>query len=282
MEPNKEIQNEQIVENNEVKTEEKNAIVDFFSNKKNLYIVAAAVVAVVVAIVVAIVSFGGKNAPAGNDNQGGTSDVGGNNDQNDGGENNGNDGDEGASNALPYENTNEVISIVWDKIPDFDDNGTEEEYDDFFKYVENEDGSKSYYYFGGYILEGEWDVKQVDGAPGNVMLDADTLDFLLGLPVDKFTSISEASSLCAMNQNMFTCGAYKLVDGVDIEEFAAALEENIQNRQWWCGFPDKVVIVEVPGNYVLSFFGQSFVDTFVNELLSTIEGSKVLIDNPIR
>ena len=79
MEPNKEIQNELNVEqnvqqDNEVKAES-NAFVEFFNNKKNLYIVIAVVAVIVVAIVAAIIAFGGQEAPdAGNDDTPGITD----------------------------------------------------------------------------------------------------------------------------------------------------------------------------------------------------------------
>ena len=85
-----------------------------------------------------------------------------------------------------------------------------------------------------------------------------------------------------MNENMFTCGAYHFVDGTNVTELANAIEENIQSRQWWCGFPEKVIIIQLPGNYLISIFGQSLATTFADIVVSSVEGAQILINNPIR
>ena len=218
-------------------------------NKKILYIAIAAIAVVLVAVL-AIVFAGGNN-------------------------NNGN-------NELAYSNTAEVIDIIWTQFPDYDDNGTEEEWDDFMKFSPEEDGEKMAYYNGGWNVDADYNLIQTENAAGSVMLDADQLDMHLGYPVDLFEYVVEASSLTAMNQNIFTCGAIRLAEGADITQIANAMEENIQNRMWMCGFPESVVIIELPGNYIVSFFGQSLVPQFVEKILATYEGAKVLIDNPIR
>ena len=47
---------------------------------------------------------------------------------------------------------------------------------------------------------------------------------------------------------------------------ATALRDNIQQRQWMCGFPDKVAVAVV-GEYVVSVFGaEDLVDTFMSHL----------------
>ena len=279
MEPNKEIQNEQIVENNEVKTEEKNAIVDFFSNKKNLYIVAAAV-AIVVVIVVAIVAFGGKNAPAGNDNQGSTSDVGGNNDQNDNTGNEGagsnNSGNEGAGNTLAYNSTIELLNKAWDSIPDVVD-GMDMKYS-----VDEESGEKFYYFVGGDMIVDEetWEPIVEYNQAGNVSLNADML-YNLYYPMDMIDNIDSAASLYSMMGNgIFTSAAFHVTSG-SIIDIATKIEDGVQSEFWMCFMPQRVVLIEAPGDYIILVYGQDTVETFTNAVLSTIEGSKILIDNPI-
>ena len=221
-------------------------------NKKILYIAIAAIV-VIAAVVLSVVFLGGNNT------------------------NNG-----GNKTELPYKNANEVIDIIWNQFPDYDDNGTEEEWDDFMKWSTEEEGEKLPYYYGGWEVDAEYNLKQTENAAGSVMLDAEQLDMHLGYPSSMFEYVVEASSLCAMNQNIFTCGVIRLKDGANIAEIANAAEQNIQSRQWMCGFPESVVVVELPGNYIVTFFGQSLVPAFVDKILETYEGAKVLINNPIR
>lgn len=229
------------------------------NNKKILYIAIAAIV-VIVAVVLSVVFLGGNNTNNGGTNNGGNQTV------------------------LPYKNATELLTLAWDKVPYLiDDAGTPDETeDDLTKYIEYE-GEKYHNFVGGFELDAEEFPVQVEGAPGNFMLDGEMIDSMLGYPAAKLSSIDSASSLkFGMNENMFTCGAYHFVDGTNVTELANAIEENIQNRQWWCGFPEKVIIIQLPGNYLISIFGQSLATTFADIVVSSVEGAQIIINNPIR
>lgn len=151
-----------------------------------------------------------------------------------------------------------LLTTVWDKFP------------------ENEKFSA----IGGQI--GGSDVK--DGAPGAFSLgNADELDRELGFPAASADKLQGAASLTHMlNANTFTCGAYEVKDGEDLESLGKELRDNIQARRWMCGFPDKVVVLSVE-NYLVSAFGaEDLVDTFRDTLTGTYEGAKVLYDEPIQ
>ena len=77
--------------------------------------------------------------------------------------------------------------------------------------------------------------------------------------------VDQAASLVhMMNQNTFTAAAYHCTD--DADALATALRDNIQQRQWMCGFPDKVAVAVV-GEYVVSVFGaEDLVNTFMSHL----------------
>ena len=59
-----------------------------------------------------------------------------------------------------------------------------------------------------------------------------------------------------MNANTFTCGALRVKNGDDAAKLAEDLRDAIQNKQWMCGFPDKLVIATL-GNYVVSVYGDA-------------------------
>ena len=184
----------------------------------------------------------------------------------------------------PKPNPTEILSKIWDNIPFvIDDNGTPNiSEDDSTKFIEYE-GEKYHYFLGGFDLNTDEFPFQVEGAPGNFMLDGEMIDSMLGYPASRLSSIDSASSLqSALNTNFFTCGAYHIVDGINAIELATAIEENLQNRSWTCGSPDKIIIIYVPGNYLISIFGQSMATIFANYTLETIEGAQILINNPIR
>ena len=98
-----------------------------------------------------------------------------------------------------------------------------------------------------------------EDAPGVFDLkDRALADSELGLP--ETAEVDEAASLVhMMNANTFTAG--------DTAELAQQLRDNIMQRQWMCGFPDKLVVAEVGDEYVVTVFGaDELVDTFMTHL----------------
>ena len=119
----------------------------------------------------------------------------------------------------------------------------------------------------------------VENGPGNYDLtDREALDAVLGLP--QTAQVDQAASLIhMMNANTFTAAAYHATE--DAEALATALRDNIQQRQWMCGFPDKVVVA-VKGEYVVSVFGKNDpVDAFASRL-SGIYGAQLVYDEAIQ
>ena len=120
-------------------------------------------------------------------------------------------------------------------------------------------------------------------APGAMdMSDAETVDFMVGLPVDSAAMVDDAASaLHMMNANTFTAGCFRVTDSANVETVVKALQENIQARQWMCGIPEGLVIYTV-GNYVVSAFGaQELLDVFTAHLTATFEGATQVVAEPI-
>lgn len=122
----------------------------------------------------------------------------------------------------------------------------------------------------------------VMGAPASFELDATNLDAILGLPSSSVELIDNAASLMhMMNANTFTCGAYHVSDSENVADVAQSLRDNIQARQWMCGFPDRVVVISV-GNYVISLFGnEDLVNTFVDHVAAVLSSASVLYNEAI-
>ena len=121
------------------------------------------------------------------------------------------------------------------------------------------------------------------GAPGKfAVTDTEALDATLGFPAASAEKIDDAASLVhMMNANTFTCGAFHVANSDDVADIATALKDHIMQRQWLCGFPDKLVIITA-GDYVISVFGASdFVDTFQAKLTAVYPSAKVICDEPI-
>lgn len=131
---------------------------------------------------------------------------------------------------------------------------------------------------------GDYDeANMVDGAPGNVGLaDADSVEHLTGFPAASIGEIDAAASLFhMMNGNSFTCGAYRVKEGTDVDALAQSIRDAIQGRRWMCGFPDKIVIATVD-NYIVSVFGlEDLVDNFRDTMLAVYPATSVVFDEPI-
>lgn len=132
------------------------------------------------------------------------------------------------------------------------------------------------------VAGGDMENANMEGAGDYALTDATALDTALGFPAASVDKIDEAASLVhMMNANTFTCGAYHVVNAEDMADLQAAIKDNIMQRQWLCGFPDKLVIVTVD-NYVIAFFGENeIVDTFAGQLASAFATAQTVCDEPI-
>ena len=123
----------------------------------------------------------------------------------------------------------------------------------------------------------------VEDAPGAVSIaDADNLNYMLTLPVEDAGKIDGAASLShMMNANTFTAGAFHVTNSSDVDTVVSDLKDNIMNRQWMCGFPDKLVVLTL-GDYVVSCFGaEELVDEFSENVTAAFSGASVVCDEPI-
>ena len=123
----------------------------------------------------------------------------------------------------------------------------------------------------------------VDGAPGVFAIgDADTVDSRLAFPAASIGKIDEAASLMHMiNGNTFTCGAYRVTSAGDVDGVCSAIRDNVKQRHWMCGFPEKIVIVKVD-NYVVSFFGAGdLTNAFKAQLTAAYGAAEVYCDDPV-
>lgn len=124
----------------------------------------------------------------------------------------------------------------------------------------------------------------VSDAPGAVnVADGEMLDSLLGFPAAQAELLDDGASMMhMMNQNTFTAAAYHVADAANVADVAAALKDNIMNRQWMCGFPDDLVIYSVGTNYVVAAFGaEEVVDTFEDHLEEVYASAEDLYDEDL-
>lgn len=102
---------------------------------------------------------------------------------------------------------------------------------------------------------GVWDPAYAEGMQASLLI-----------PADQMASVTEAASMIhMMNANTFTCGVVRLAEGTDAAAFAAAMQQAVQTNPWMCGFPEKLIIAVIGGEYVLTAFG-------VNDAMTPFEG----------
>ena len=120
-------------------------------------------------------------------------------------------------------------------------------------------------------------------APGKFDISkTEELDFTLGLPADQFSNIEDAASMVhLMNANTFTGAVYRLKEDVDLDAFTDSVKSNILAKQWICGQPDTLIIINVDGRYVITAFGEAqIMETFKNNALGALDGAQVVTEAP--
>ncbi len=123
----------------------------------------------------------------------------------------------------------------------------------------------------------------VNDAPGIYdITNADALMFSLLVPEGQIAGIREAANLVhAMNSNVLSAAAFRLADKANAETFASGMRDAIQNNQWMCGFPDKLLIAVVNGEYVVTAFGQEPLATFEAKLKQAYPAAQVLYSEAV-
>ena len=119
----------------------------------------------------------------------------------------------------------------------------------------------------------------VDNAPGAYgMEDTEALAYTFQVSADAFASVDEVASLLhAMNANTFTGGAFHLTDAASADTFVAAVKDGVMNAQWMCGFPEKLVVITVHDEFVVSAFGNSELIENFKTKVATVYGENAVV-----
>ena len=126
--------------------------------------------------------------------------------------------------------------------------------------------------------------QMVENAPGKIdVTDTESLQSLLILPEEDISLIDDAASMIhAMNANTFTSGAFRVKEKGDVKAFTESLKEAILNNQWMCGFPEKLMVIQVGEQYVVSAFGNAdILKNFETRLKEAYPGAKVTVEESL-
>lgn len=121
-------------------------------------------------------------------------------------------------------------------------------------------------------------------APGKFDISkSEELENVYGLPADRSSDIEDAATMVhLMNANTFTGAVYRLKEGVDMNDFADSVKSCILAKQWICGQPDELLIINVDGRYVITAFGVAeIMESFKTNVQAALGGAQVITETPI-
>lgn len=115
------------------------------------------------------------------------------------------------------------------------------------------------------VIGGHYSAEYTEGPASYDLAYAEELAGMLLIPEDQIGNVVDASTAVhMMNANSMTIGLVKLTEGADQQAFADAVYDTIKNNQWMCGFPEKLIIAQVEGDYILIAYG-------LNDILNTFQ-----------
>lgn len=121
-------------------------------------------------------------------------------------------------------------------------------------------------------------------APGKFDISkTEELENTLGLPEELASDIEDAASVVhMMNANTFTGAAYRLKDDADMNDFADSVKSGVLAKQWICGQPDTLIVINVDGRYVITAYGEAeIIEVFKENALSVFRDAQVITETPI-
>ena len=110
----------------------------------------------------------------------------------------------------------------------------------------------------------------------------ETFEYLLHVTDDLYDMLDDDAATLQhmMNTNTFSSAAVKLKDPSAAEAFAEAYKTAVQEQQWMCGFPDKVVVISVDDYVIMAYGYEDIINDLVDACSVVAPGSRVLVDAP--
>ena len=98
------------------------------------------------------------------------------------------------------------------------------------------------------------------------------------IPVETVAKTDDiATMMNMMMSNNFTGAAYHVANAADVETVIGSIKETTLNNQWMCGMPEKLIIVTVGEDYVVSAYGIGAVVDAFEAALTTVYGDAVVV-----
>lgn len=112
----------------------------------------------------------------------------------------------------------------------------------------------------------------------------DMLQYTFCAPADTVAKTDDVATLMSMmNANQLSAAAYHVTNAADVEAVINSIKEATLGNQWMCGFPEKLIIVTVGEDYVVSAYGNGMVIDALKTAITTVYGdaAKVSVETAV-
>lgn len=117
---------------------------------------------------------------------------------------------------------------------------------------------------------GKYDVTSeggVDGLTASYCVSTDVIE-----KADDF-----ATGLHMMMSNNFTTVALHVTDAANTEAIVSSIKDATMNNQWMCGMPEKLIIVTVGEDYVVSAYGLEIIIDAYKTAITNVYGDAAVV-----
>ena len=98
------------------------------------------------------------------------------------------------------------------------------------------------------------------------------------IPAEAIDMTDDAANMMNMMMaNNFSAAAYHVADAANVETVVSSIKDATLNNQWMCGFPEKLIVVTVGEDYVVSAFGNGQVIDAFKTALTTVCGDAAVV-----
>ena len=119
-------------------------------------------------------------------------------------------------------------------------------------------------------VPGKYDVTVTDAAEG--------LTSTYCVPADVIEKADDfATGVHMMMSNNFATVALHVTDAANTEAVVAAVKDATINNQWMCGMPEKLIVVTVGEDYVVSAYGLSALIDVYKTAITTVYGDAAVV-----
>ena len=84
-----------------------------------------------------------------------------------------------------------------------------------------------------------------------------------------------------MNGNVFTGAAYRLHENTDRNAFAESVKTALLDRQWMCGQPDTLTVMDADGYVITAYGSAELMKTFQAKVMTVCKDAKILAEAPV-